>query len=57
MVVPVSTTVLFVPHLVRSDGFGRVPIDLPWAQPMRAIAAAVAARKAPSGILPSRKAA
>ena len=35
------------PHLVRRDGFGRVPIDLPRAKAMRDLAAAVAAGKAP----------
>ena len=37
-------------HLVRRDGFGRIPIDLPWAQPMRTIAAAVAAGEVPLGM-------
>jgi hypothetical protein len=32
------------PHLRRQDGFGRIPLDQRWAQPMRAFAAA---RRAP----------
>ena len=50
--VPLAPIALIAPHLVRHDGFGRIPIDPRWALPMRDVAAAVAAGKVPFGVLP-----
>ena len=35
-----ASIILNLPHLVRRDGFGRIPINQPWTLPMRAFAAA-----------------
>jgi hypothetical protein len=35
-----ASLILNLPHLVRHDGFGRIPLDQPWTMPMRAFAAA-----------------